>query len=244
MKPLSPLLCLAVLAATIVAPQPARADEGVRAVVELFTSQGCSSCPPADALLADLAKRPGVLALSEHVDYWDYLGWKDPFASRVTTDRQRAYAREFALKYVYTPQLVINGKAEMPGADRDAILADVARLDRPLPVSVAIGSAADGSLIAIIGAGVAPPQGATAVIWLFVIEPRARTAVTRGENRGRTLDNVNVVREIRQLGVWRGAAENVALPRSPQPTLACAVVVQISGGGAVIGAANRETCPD
>src|SRR5712671_4480747 len=110
-------------------------------VVELFTSQGCSSCPPADALLAELAKRPDVLALSFHVDYWDRLGWKDPYSSRAATDRQNRYAKLLALHTVYTPQIVVDGKWEAVGSDRADVerALDLARRDRPeVPVTLAL----------------------------------------------------------------------------------------------------------
>ncbi|HEV8025928.1 MAG TPA: DUF1223 domain-containing protein, partial [Stellaceae bacterium] len=101
----------------------AHAGEGRSApvVVELFTSQGCSTCPPADAYLGELASRPGVIALAFHVDYWNYIGWTDPFASKAATDRQRSYAKQLGLRYVYTPQMVINGTMEGVGSGREAI---------------------------------------------------------------------------------------------------------------------------
>src|SRR5438477_10316699 len=110
-------------------------------VVELFTSEGCSSCPPADVLLAELARRPDVLALSFHVDYWDRLGWKDPFSSRAATDRQNRYAKLLALHTVYTPQIVVDGKWEAVGSDRADVerALDLARRDRPeVPVTLAL----------------------------------------------------------------------------------------------------------
>jgi len=100
---------------------PARAAEAPLVVVELFTSQGCSSCPPADSYLGELARRPDVLALAFHVDYWNYIGWTDPFASKLASQRQREYAKHLNLRYVYTPQMVVNGASEGVGSERGVI---------------------------------------------------------------------------------------------------------------------------
>ena len=128
-------LVLVVAAGLGAAAVPAVAGEGALNVVELFTSQGCSSCPPADALLADLADRDDVLALSFHVDYWDYIGWKDPFASPQYTQRQRVYSQVFGKRYVYTPQMVVNGSFEMTGSDRAGVLKRIRRRRRRRPGS-------------------------------------------------------------------------------------------------------------
>src|SRR5512132_845189 len=125
-------------------------------VVELFTSQGCSSCPAADAFLGELAKRPDVLALSEHIDYWDYLGWKDPFASRENTERQRAYARRLGSGYVYTPQMVVQGMGQIAGADREGVLELVARAkDLPL-VPVDVKRTGEDAMVARLGPATLP----------------------------------------------------------------------------------------
>src|SRR6516165_12456796 len=159
-------------------------------LVELFTSEGCSSCPPADALLAELARRPDVLALSFHVDYWDRLGWKDPFSSPAATERQERYAQLLRLATVYTPQMVVDGKWQAVGSDH----AEVKRaLDAAghgvaeVPVSLAI----DRGLAQIkLGAAGDPVSGA---VLLIGFDRRHVTAVQRGENSGRTLAHVDVV---------------------------------------------------
>ncbi|HLJ64950.1 MAG TPA: DUF1223 domain-containing protein, partial [Stellaceae bacterium] len=115
---LFPLLAAATLAAT---PTLTHAGDKPPVVVELFTSQGCNSCPPADAYLGELAARPDVLALSFHVDYWDYIGWTDPYSSKQATQRQRAYSHQMALRYIYTPQMVVNGTSEGVGSERQTI---------------------------------------------------------------------------------------------------------------------------
>src|SRR6476661_1705217 len=127
---------------------PAVADTDGPLAIELFTSQGCSSCPPADRQLGELARRPDVVALSFHVDYWDYIGWKDRFASRATTERQRIYARTLAQRYVYTPEMVVDGRVNQPGIDSDEIagmLAD-ARRQSTARTTPTLNRLADGSL--------------------------------------------------------------------------------------------------
>src|SRR5512144_1822690 len=135
---------VAVAAARVVPAKTLAPAEGPWAI-ELFTSQGCSSCPPADAFLGELAKRPDVLALSEHVDYWDYLGWKDPFASSENTQRQRAYSRRLGSGYVYTPQMVVQGTGQIAGTDRHGVLELVARARDLQFVPVDVNRTEDGA---------------------------------------------------------------------------------------------------
>ena len=171
-------------------------------VVELFTSQGCSSCPPADAYLSELARtRPDVLALAFHVTYWNSLGWTDPFALSAATDRQRAYAGVLGSE-VYTPQMVVDGRTDIVGSDREAAAADIARAasDEPAPVAVDVMRTQAGLRIEV-GAG----QGA-ARVWLIGYDSSHRTAVGRGENGGRTLVESNIVRAVASVGTWTGAA--------------------------------------
>jgi hypothetical protein len=175
-------------------------------VVELFTSQGCSSCPPADALLGDLARRPDVVALSFHVTYWDRLGWPDPHATTWGTDRQRAYAQRMALSYVYTPQMVIDGRTDVAGSRPAEVMAALegsrAQASRRLPVRVS----RRGNALAVTLAE-APEGGGGLHLFLLSLIPRTDNAVTRGENSGRHLAHVNVVRSLRDLGPWDGVAE-------------------------------------
>jgi hypothetical protein len=156
-------------------------------VLELFTSQGCSSCPPADALLGELGGRDNVIALAWHVDYWNSLGWRDPFARREWTDRQRAYAQTLR-EEVYTPALVINGASMVVGSDRSAVARAMGRAG-PLQVTVALHQG-DGGLEAEIGT---MPERMT--LLLAVYDPERATDVSAGENGGRKLREYHVVRE-------------------------------------------------
>ncbi|MPZ09607.1 MAG: DUF1223 domain-containing protein [Kiloniellaceae bacterium] len=211
--------------------------EGRPVVVELFTSQGCSSCPPADALLDELAHRPGVLALSFHVDYWDYIGWKDPFASAQYTERQRDYAAKLGLRYVYTPQMVVDGRYDAVGSNRREVTRAIQQsAETPSLMEVTL-DATDGGR-ALLSAGEAPSGGAT--VWLVTFDDGHDTPVARGENRGRDLHNSNVVREMRALGTWTGEAK--VFPLDLQAARAegrggCAIIVQQGRGGPVLGAA-------
>lgn len=223
-----PIAFIALIAA------PARAaDAGRPTVIELFQSQGCSSCPPANAALIEISQRDDVLALNFSVDYWDQLGWKDTFAKHDFTERQWAYARAMGLGDVYTPQIVVNGRAAGVGAEASEMRELAERNDRGAAgpeVTIEPGAVA-------IGAGPAPARGAD--VWLAryqrgVIE----VAVQRGENAGRTLAHGNVVREMVLLGHWSGAAERLTLPPANDPRLADAVLVQASGAGPILAAAR------
>jgi hypothetical protein len=207
-------------------------------VVELFTSQGCSSCPPADAFLGELAKRPDVLALSEHVDYWDYLGWKDPFASSENTQRQRAYARRLGLSYVYTPQVVVQGMGQIAGADRDGVLALVARAkDLPL-VPVDVDRTGEGAMVARLGSTTLP---AAVDVLLVRFDPKHSTTVARGENGGRQVQNYNVVRGFTRLAMWNGEPTSLPVLAATQGVgETWAILLQQTDGGRILGAARFE----
>ena len=199
-------------------------------LVELFTSQGCSSCPPADAYLTELAREPGVLAVAYHVDYWDDLGWRDPFSSVAATARQRAYARLMALASIYTPQMVVNGRFEAVGSDRDRVAAAIAKAAAIAAATVVALTSAKGALTAEIGAGTGQGE-----VWLVTYDLRQETRVRAGENSGRTLTNVNIVRSIEALGTWSGTALTISRGL-PQQGSGAAVFVQASNG-AILGAA-------
>src|SRR5689334_7923991 len=170
-------------------------------VVELFTSEGCSSCPPADALLAELAGRPELLALSFHVDYWDRLGWKDPFSSPAATERQQRYAELLGLATVYTPQIVVDGKWQAVGSNRAEVERAIAAAGR-YPSAVPVALAVDRGRAKIeIGPG---EIGAPAGILLIGFDRRQVTAVGRGENSGRTLAHADVVSSIAEAGEYDG----------------------------------------
>ena len=206
-------------------------------VVELFTSQGCSSCPPADALLGELAGQPGVLALSFHVDYWDYIGWKDPFASAQYTERQRDYAAKLGLRYVYTPQMVIDGRLDAVGSNRRAVTRSLEKSAAAEPVVVVSLEPENGGQVKL-SEGTAPAGGAT--VWLITFDDRHETQVERGENGGRALENFNVVRELRPLGTWTGEAKTFPLDLAAARADGrggCAVMVQQGRGGPILGAA-------
>jgi hypothetical protein len=208
---------------------PARADPGGLVVVELFTSQGCSSCPPADALLVELTRRPNVLPLGFHVDYWDRLGWRDPFSSRAATTRQQSYAQALGLSAVYTPQVVIDGRREAVGSDRQTINTLMAASAR-MPVHVAL-AVENGALSIRVGAGRGEGR-----LWLVTFDREHETAVKRGENAGRTIVNVNVVRSLVSAGSWSGSALVLSLPQ-PQAGSGVAILLQ-APDGQILGAAS------
>ena len=185
------------------------ADRAHPVVVELFQSQGCSSCPPANANVIKLSERPDVLALSFQVTYWDRLGWKDTFGSPKFTDRQWDYARGFKHTQVYTPQVVINGRSDVVGARPGEIEQAIARSDRGVA-----GPAVEiaGGKVSLQAARSARP----ADVWLVRFDPRiVEVPIRAGENGGRTLPHRNVVRELVRLGDWTGAAKSFALPPGP-----------------------------
>ena len=232
MSKICPLLLALCLALPIA---PVQATERPT-VVELFTSEGCSSCPPADALLAELARRPDVLALSFHVDYWDRLGWKDPFSSRAATDRQSRYAKLLKLATVYTPQIVVDGRWEAVGSDRADVerALELARRDPPeVPVTLALDHG-QAQIALGPGGGVA-----AASVLLIGFDRRHVTAVKRGENSGRTLAHVDVVRGVEEIA--RSSAGEIAVP-IPWPCDRVAAVVQ-AAGGRILGVAVRDVEP-
>src|SRR5215471_355426 len=178
---LTPVICLLLAAAPLCAGERAT-------VVELFTSEGCSSCPPADALLAELASRPEVLALSFHVDYWDRLGWKDPYSSADATRRQHGYADLLGLATVYTPQIVVDGQWQAVGSDRAEVeqaLGAARRSREELPVTLTVDQ---GRAHIALGPG---GDGVATTLLLIGFDRRHVTAVARGENSGRTLSHVD-----------------------------------------------------
>jgi hypothetical protein len=220
---------------------PARAVVEPKAVVELFTSQGCSSCPKADAVLGRLVKRDDIVALSLSVDYWDYLGWKDTLASPRFSERQRAYGKARGDGAIYTPQVVVNGVAHVNGSDEDKIGLLIDKTAKTLSASrVPIKLSQDKEKL-VVEAGAA--QGGTpkeATLWLAVIAKSVTVPIERGENQGKTITYTNVVRELIPIGVWNGTAMTVRLQRHSfmRPgTDRCAVLLQQGQAGPIIGAA-------
>jgi hypothetical protein len=194
---------VAAIVAVFAAMHPARAAEPVRGVIELFTSQGCSSCPPADRYLAELAKDPSLVVLSWPVDYWDYIGWKDTFASPAFTARQKGYASARRDDQVYTPQAVIDGVTHAVGNDRDRVQEALDANGRTLSCVITLADR-DGK----IAMDVAPKAGASgsATVWLLRVLRTANVAIGRGENKGRSVSYTNVVREAIPVGEWSGGA--------------------------------------
>jgi hypothetical protein len=209
-------------------------------VVELFTAQGCSSCAKANAFVARLADRPGVVALTWSVDYWDYLGWKDTFAQPEFADRQRAYDKRFGLRDVYTPQVIVDGAAQASGAQGasvEALIGEARRARLPRP---AMELRADGRIA--VGTGARPPGGGE--VWLIRFDPRqADVAVTEGDNRGTTVPERNVVRQLARLGAWTGRPVSFKLPPASEEGLATLILVQAGHGGRVLGALDAGPPP-
>ncbi|MES2755289.1 MAG: DUF1223 domain-containing protein [Pseudomonadota bacterium] len=199
-------------------------------VVELFQSQGCSSCPPANANINAIADRPDVLALSFAVTYWDRLGWKDTFGSPRWTARQWEYANRAGRPQVATPQVILNGGATVVGNNRQQLDAAIARAGAPRGGPVL---AAAGNSVRVGAAAVTAP----ATVWLVRYDPRVRQVPIRaGENGGRTLPHRGIVRELVKLGNWSGPAAGFPLPAPAERGLASAVIVQRGAGGPITAA--------
>jgi hypothetical protein len=215
------------LALTAVAADPVRQP----VLVELFTSEGCSSCPPADRLLAQLDSQ--VIVLSEHVDYWDNLGWKDKFSSPAFTERQEVYARAFRLESPYTPQMVVDGAAQFTGGDARQAAAEIAKAASQAKASITLMRSGAGVQVAVEGA----PREAD--IWLALADNNATTKVGAGENRGHTLNHVAVVRSLRKIGYVKrkgGFSRQIDLPAGAGGQRVV-VFLQEAGQAHVLGAA-------
>ena len=220
---------------TTAAGAAAAACLGARpAVIELYTSQGCNSCPPADALLGELARRPEVLALAFHVDYWDDLGWKDRFDLPVAVQRQSNYARALKLASMYTPQMVIDGQADVLGSDRERVEQLLHQPRTGVPVHIAVQG--DELVVGLDDVANSPASEVQLVSYLRAAE----TAIGRGENSGRLLREFNIVRSLTTLGKWRGTAAQwrVKLTSLPADAHDVAVLVQEPLSGAMAGAAS------
>ena len=225
-----------------VAQGPAVAQERPRAVIELFTSQGCSSCPPADRLMVEMAKDPTLIVVSLPVDYWDYLGWKDTLAHSAFTFRQKAYSATRGDRQVYTPQVVINGAMHAVGSDREAIdkaIATSREQASVLSIDLKIEKT-DNGLRAILPAA----QGLSGHLWVLPMVKERAVQIGRGENTGRSVIYTNVVRSVTRIGYWNGEALTLDIPATAVPTECEGVVVLLQGGsekkpGQIIGAARR-----
>jgi hypothetical protein len=214
------------------------------AVLELFTSQGCASCPRADSLLADYIESGEVVALSFSVDYWDYLGWQDTLARHENTERQKSYADGRGDMQLYTPQMVVNGELAVVGSDKQAVDAAILATSGlfGLPVVVNLALTADALRVTIEGAD--PGETRTASVWLAAVDRYESVPIQRGENRGRTLSYHNVVRTMHRVAMWRGQAMSFDIPLSMLREAGadgCAVLLQTESSagvpGRVLGAA-------
>lgn len=218
----------------LMAAAPAAAD--VPVVVELFTSQGCSSCPPADALLGELAEREDVIPLGLHVDYWDYIGWEDTFALPQFTARQYGYARAADSTVVYTPQMVIGGQDYVIGY-RPMDVADLIAAHREAPNPVAVELRRDGAGVIVRAEASMTPPAPEMVVQLVSYSPLERVDIRRGENRGRVIDYHNVVRSWQVIAEWDGreAFERRIQADGDAPLV---IIVQQAGFGPILGAAR------
>ncbi|MEO0543463.1 MAG: DUF1223 domain-containing protein [Pseudomonadota bacterium] len=235
---------IAMVGGSMVVQPTSSAAQEIRAVVELFTSQGCSSCPPADEALKGYAKRDDVLALGYHVDYWDYLGWKDTLGSAENTARQRAYAKAMRARSVYTPQAVVDGKTHHVGSHVDAI---DAQFGNSFPIPVNISKAAD-RLSVEIGEPAGDVDASNVRITLVYFKKATPVEIQRGENAGKNRTYVNAVIGRHIMGIWKGGAANMDMPVSEMMKYNadnCAVLLQRydeqGNPGEIVGAAILES---
>jgi hypothetical protein len=232
------LVVLALPSAAAGKPRHKAAAPGTPVVVELYTAQGCASCGAANTFVAKLADQPGVLALTFSVDYWDYLGWADTFAKPEFAQRQKAYVTKLALREPYTPQVVVDGQAQAPGSKTDRVaklVKDAGRAPRSPPD---IHFVADKRVY--VGSARAPKGGGE--VWLVRYDPHAQdVTVKAGDNKGQTIAETNVVREVTRLGAWRGQPAAFKLPAAVEDGLKTVVIVQGAKGGRVLGAGEPKT---
>jgi hypothetical protein len=203
-------------------------------VVELYTSQGCSSCPPADRVLGELSAMPNVIALAFHVDYWDNIGWRDPYSIPNAVARQYRYVQTLGLSSAFTPQAVVNGRSSFIGSDKKRIMNALAEpAEERVPVSIEVSA---GELIV----GVPERQGRKNYqVFVAAYLPQASTPVGRGENTGKTLQEFNIVRQFRSIGTWNGHAAvfRASVDSFPADASRVAVLLQIDGQGPIAGSA-------
>ena len=203
------------LCAIVAIIRPAHADP--RAVVELFTSQGCSSCPPADKIMGELAKDPSIIAMSMPIDYWDYLGWKDTLADSRFSARQKAYSKMRGDREVYTPQAIINGAAHVIGSERGSIeeAIDTTRKENgvmSIPVTMTQSGKQLTVSVAAASKGPAAHAGTHGEVWICSISKAVPISIGRGENRGKEITYYNVVRNLLKLGDWNGDSGSWTVP--------------------------------
>jgi hypothetical protein len=228
------LICMGLELGLVGTPRAQSSSPRGPAVVELYTSQGCSSCPPADALLGELSRMPNVIALAFHVDYWDSIGWRDHFALPTAVERQRRYVETLGLSSAFTPQMVVDGRSSFVGSDKRRILAAIAEPVNAIPISVEV---ARGELTVTV------PERQDSERYdvnLVAYLPQAATNVGRGENSGRTLQEFNIVTQFRSLGVWNGRESMFRVPMGSFPADAArvAVLLQRDQQGPIAGSAT------
>lgn len=223
------------LIATLIGFSAPLAAQDSPVVVELYTSQGCSSCPPADALLYELADRDDVIALAMHVDYWDYIGWKDPFGNPAHAERQRAYAAAGNRRTIYTPEMVVQGQTDIVGS-KPMKLAEAIAAHARTPRAVGLTLSRDGDVVQIDARNIAASTD-DMTVHLLRYTPRQTTKIKRGENRGKTLDYANVVEGWTVLGSWDGRTplSMTAQVVGDKPTV---VIIQQDAAGPILAAAQ------
>jgi hypothetical protein len=251
MRPLSRSSAFALLALAVTAfaapgrAEPPKVVAQKNAVLELFTSQGCSSCPAADALLAELGKQPGIVTLSYSIDYWNYLGWHDTLSNAANSERQREYARMRGDGRVYTPQIVVDGVTHVNGSNEAAIEMAMRNAAKRLQdVKVPVNMHAEGDTLVIgIGAARDKSDKRAATVWLAIAKEDVTVSVTRGENRGRNLSYHHPVRDLTPVGMWQGEAMTLRLPLKDLKAMGgdCLVaLLQVENAGPILGAAEYE----
>ena len=209
--------------------------QGNPVIVELYTSQGCSSCPPADALVGELADREDVIPLALHVDYWDYIGWKDSFANPAFTDRQRAYAQAAGHRTIYTPQMIVGGTTQVVGY-KPMLLASVIQTQKEDSIDLGISLMRNGNTVSI-AAPALPKRTGDMLVQLVRYRPSAVVDIRRGENAGKTITYHNIVMEWRVLGKWNGvqALQMTAEAKGDDPVV---VILQMGSDGPIMAAAR------
>ena len=228
-------LWLGILSAVLITGATQVAAQTRAVVVELFTSQGCSSCPPADALLHDLAKMDGVIPLALHVDYWDYIGWKDSFATPAFTERQRAYARAQHEQSIYTPQMMINGHQHVVGNRKSQVMAAL-RQHAGQPQAVVLSVKRQGGKIVI---NLSQSRGVGGVdIHVASYRDISTVDIQRGENAGKTISYANVVTGLQTVGKWNGQGAVALTTATPTGADGHVVIVQKQNHGEIIAAVN------
>jgi len=238
-------LALAVLAGVMLTAAAEAGGPKAPVVVEFFTSQGCNSCPPADSLLGDLAGRHDIVTLGFHVSYWDYLGWKDTFATAQTTQRQRDYARYLNERTIYTPQVVIGGHSHVIGSRKDEVMAGLTAAAQAHAMragkipQLAMEKRGEGKLVLRVPAA----KAQNIAVLLVRYDTRREVAIERGENRGKTFTYHNVVGDIRTLATWNGQAMDLDLDIQDlwrDGRDGCAVLLQDMQSGHILAAGRWE----